>query len=65
VWLAVVSDIHGNLTALDAVVADIKRRGAGKVLHGGDLAFGGCRPAEVVDTPRTPSFRCGPPLGFS
>jgi hypothetical protein len=26
--LAIVSDIHGNVTALEAVVADVKRRGA-------------------------------------
>ena len=25
---AVISDIHGNLVALEAVMADIKRRGA-------------------------------------
>ena len=47
--LAIVSDIHGNLTALDAVVADIERRGADRVLHGGDLALAGCQPAEVID----------------
>jgi putative phosphoesterase len=50
--LAIVSDIHGNLTALDAVIADIERRGADRVLHGGDLALGGCRPAEVIDRVR-------------
>jgi predicted phosphodiesterase len=47
--LAIVSDIHGNMTALDAVVADIERRGAGHVVHGGDLALAGCQPAEVID----------------
>jgi putative phosphoesterase len=50
--LAIVSDIHGNLTALEAVVADIARRGADQVVHGGDLALGGCQPAQVVDTLR-------------
>ena len=50
--LAIVSDIHGNLTALDAVVADIERRGADRVLHGGDLALAGCQPAEVIDRVR-------------
>jgi predicted phosphodiesterase len=34
--VAVVSDIHGNLTALDAVIADIDRRGVDGVVHGGD-----------------------------
>ena len=46
---ALVSDIHGNLSALEAVVADIRRRGVELVLHGGDLALMGPRPAEVVD----------------
>jgi putative phosphoesterase len=47
--LAVVSDVHGNFTALEAVIADIERRGVERVVHGGDLVLGGCRPAEVVD----------------
>jgi predicted phosphodiesterase len=50
--LAIVSDIHGNLTALDAVVADLARRGIPRVVHGGDLAVGGCQPAEVIDLVR-------------
>jgi putative phosphoesterase len=47
--LAVVSDIHGNLTALEAVAADIERRGVDQVVHGGDVALIGARPAEVID----------------
>jgi predicted phosphodiesterase len=47
--VALVSDVHGNLTALEAVVADLQRRGADVVVHGGDLALMGPRPAEVVD----------------
>jgi predicted phosphodiesterase len=47
--VAVVSDIHGNLTALEAVLADIHRRAPDLVVHGGDLALMGPRPAEVVD----------------
>jgi putative phosphoesterase len=50
--LAIVSDIHGNLTALEAVVADISRRGVDRVVHGGDLALIGCQPAEVIDRVR-------------
>lgn len=46
---ALVSDIHGNLTALEAVVADLRRRGVERVVHGGDLALMGSSPAEVVD----------------
>ena len=33
--LAVVSDVHGNLTALEAVVGDVRRRGIDRVVHGG------------------------------
>jgi predicted phosphodiesterase len=50
--LAVVSDIHGNLTALEAVVDDISRRGVDHVVHGGDLALMGAQGAEVVDRVR-------------
>jgi putative phosphoesterase len=50
--LAVVSDVHGNLTALDAVIADLERRGVDTVVHGGDLALAGCQPAEAVDRVR-------------
>jgi predicted phosphodiesterase len=45
----VVSDVHGNLTALEAVADELERRGIGDVVHGGDLALIGARPAAVVD----------------
>jgi predicted phosphodiesterase len=38
--VAVVSDIHGNLTALEAVIADLERRAPDVVIHGGDLTLG-------------------------
>jgi putative phosphoesterase len=47
--LVVVSDVHGNLTALEAVIEDIARRGVDRVVHGGDLALAGPRPGEVID----------------
>lgn len=50
--VAIISDIHGNLTALEAVIADIERRGVDRVVHGGDLALAGCQPVEVIDTVR-------------
>ena len=34
--IALVSDIHGNLAALEAVAADILRRGADQVVNLGD-----------------------------
>ena len=46
---AVVSDIHGNLAAFEAVLADLQLTSPDLILHGGDLAHGGSRPAEVVD----------------
>lgn len=50
--LAIVSDIHGNLTALEAVIADVERRGVDHIVQGGDLALGGAQPAEVIDRVR-------------
>lgn len=47
--LAVVADVHGNLTALDAVIADLDRVRPDLVVHGGDLVFNGPRPAECLD----------------
>jgi putative phosphoesterase len=49
---AVVSDIHGNLTAFDAVIADIERQSVDRVVHGGDLVLMGAQPAEVIDRVR-------------
>jgi len=50
--IAIVSDIHDNLTALEAVVADLRQTSPDLVLHGGDLVSGGSSPAEVVDRVR-------------
>lgn len=47
--IAVVSDIHGNLTALEAVLRDVQEMSPDVVFHGGDLADGGSSPVEVVD----------------
>jgi putative phosphoesterase len=47
--IAIVSDIHGNLTALEAVIADLRETAPDLILHGGDLPHGGARPAEIVD----------------
>ena len=47
--IAILSDVHGNLTALDAVIADIQRRTPDRVLHGGDLVLMGAQPAQVID----------------
>ena len=47
--IAIISDVHGNLTALDAVVSDLKQQKPDLVFHGGDVATAGCNPAEVID----------------
>jgi putative phosphoesterase len=47
--VAVLSDIHGNLTAFEAVLADVGQCSPDLVLHGGDLAVGGSSPVEIVD----------------
>jgi predicted phosphodiesterase len=47
--IAIVSDIHGNRTAFEAVLADLRQASPDLILHGGDLADGGASPAEIVD----------------
>lgn len=47
--IAIISDVHGNLTALDAVLADLRQQKPDLILHGGDLPYGGSHPAEVID----------------
>jgi len=46
--IAVLSDIHGNLEALEAVGADLEKRGAEKALCLGDLVGYGPDPEAVV-----------------
>jgi predicted phosphodiesterase len=46
--LALLYDVHGNLPALETVVADARRRGATRWLVGGDVAAFGGWPAETV-----------------
>jgi Icc-related predicted phosphoesterase len=50
--IAIVADVHGNLTAFEAVVTDIGRRAPDLVVQGGDLALMGPRPAQVIDRVR-------------
>jgi len=46
---AVISDIHGNVTALKAVLEDIRQRGIDEILCLGDLVGKGPNSAEAVD----------------
>lgn len=47
--IALISDAHGNLTALDAVLDDIGSRGIDRIVNLGDLVGKGPRGSEVVD----------------
>src|SRR3981189_65867 len=47
--IRLVSDIHGNRTAFEAVLADLRQTSPDLILHGGDLADGGASPVEIVD----------------
>jgi predicted phosphodiesterase len=47
--IAIVSDIHGNLTAFEAVLADLRLTAPDLIFHGGDLADAGSNPVEIVD----------------
>jgi putative phosphoesterase len=47
--IAIVSDIHGNRTAFEAVLADLRQTSPDLILHGGDLADAGSSPVEIVD----------------
>jgi predicted phosphodiesterase len=47
--IALISDVHGNLTALEAVLADIEGRGIERIFNLGDYVGKGPRGQEVVD----------------
>jgi predicted phosphodiesterase len=47
--LALVSDIHGNVAALEAALAEIKKASPDRIFVLGDLVQNGPRPAESVD----------------
>src|SRR5688572_11143429 len=46
--IALISDVHGNVTALTAVLEDIRRRGIGTILNLGDVAGKGPRGSQCV-----------------
>lgn len=46
--LAVVSDIHGNLMALDAIVTDLDSQGVDEVWCGGDIGWAGPWASECI-----------------
>jgi predicted phosphodiesterase len=50
--IAVISDVHGNVTALRAVLADIEARGITRVVNLGDVIGKGPRGSEAVKLTR-------------
>ena len=53
--LAAISDIHGNLAALDAVLEDIERQHVDMVVNLGDILSGALKPAETASGVRQAS----------
>ena len=51
--VAIVSDIHGNRRAFQAVLGDLRQVAPDLIVHGGDLAYGGAHPAEIIDQVRS------------
>src|SRR5690606_6397383 len=49
VKVAVISDVHGNLRALEAVLEDIARQGVDLTVNLGDLVSGPLEPREALD----------------
>jgi putative phosphoesterase len=47
--LAILSDIHGNIWALEAVLADIKKQGVDLIVNAGDILSGPLEPAATAD----------------
>lgn len=57
VRIAIISDIHGNLSAFEAVLADLRQMSPDLILHGGDLADSGSGSVEIVDRIRDLGWR--------
>jgi len=56
--IAIISDVHGNVHALDAVLADLDASGPfDEVIYAGDVAFNGAFPAESIDRLRERGYR--------
>ena len=57
--VAALYDIHGNLPALEAVLAEVEREGVDAIVIGGDIASGPPQPREVVELVRSlPNAHC-------
>jgi hypothetical protein len=47
--VAIIADTHANLTALEAVLADIDARGIKHIVHLGDVGGKGPRPVRFLN----------------
>lgn len=56
--VALISDMHANAVALDAVLAELERDRVDEIVSLGDVAQGGAQPAQVVDRLRELGCRC-------
>ena len=56
--VALISDIHGNLVSLEAVLADVDRQRVDQVVCLGDVAALGPQPRQVIARLRALGCRC-------
>src|SRR5438128_5777349 len=61
VRIAILSDIHGNGVALDAVLTELKRQALDRIVCLGDAIQGGPQPAAVVE--RLRALQCPVVMG--
>jgi putative phosphoesterase len=53
VRVAALYDVHGNLPALEAVLAEVEREGVDEIVFGGDIASGAPQPRETLELIRS------------
>lgn len=58
VVIGIISDVHANVIALEAVLAELKNKGAETILCLGDLIGYGPSPNETIDLIRSEGVRC-------
>jgi predicted phosphodiesterase len=58
VRVALISDMHGNAVAFDAVLEELRRERFDQIVSLGDVAQGGAQPAETIDRLRELGCRC-------
>ncbi len=56
--VGIISDIHSNIFALDAVLAELGRLGVDRLICNGDVAWGLVAPAQAVDRVRELDIPC-------